>query len=72
MILGCPPVGKKALDSAAAYQMFMFLEWVPAAEPDFVDSHEKNILQDWSRSKQNLWTPKFYQTHVHLDSLRIN
>ena len=45
MILGCPPVSKKALDSAAAYQIsFMFLEWVPAAEPDFVDSHEKNIL----------------------------
>lgn len=42
---GCPPVSKKALDSAAAYQIsFMFLEWVPASEPEFVDSHEKNIL----------------------------
>lgn len=42
---GCPPVSNKAPDSAAAYQnSFMFLEWVPAAEPDFVDSHEKNTL----------------------------
>lgn len=58
----CPPVSEKELSTAAAYQIsFMFLKWVPAAEPEFVDSQEKIYSDkiDLAQNKTSGNTAKF-------------
>lgn len=47
----------------------MSLEWVPAAEPEFVDSHEKKSYKiDLAQIRTSEKTHKFYQTYVYLES----